>query len=93
MLNITDVKIILPKSRTSKLCAIASLIIDDCFAIHDIKVIAGKRGTFVAMPAVESSNGSFRDIAHPLDSDTRKTITERILDAYSRAVIGETPAM
>ncbi len=61
---------------------IASIIIDDCFVIHDLRVVEGHRGYFVAMPSRKLPSGDFKDIAHPLDSETREKIQEAVLKAY-----------
>ncbi|MEG1663518.1 MAG: septation regulator SpoVG [Clostridia bacterium] len=82
MLNITDIKIRIVKKEDGKLKAVASIIIDDCFAIHDIKVIAGAEGNFVAMPSRKTPDGEFKDIAHPINSETREAIRDKVLAAY-----------
>ncbi len=64
---------------------IASIIIDDCFVIHDLRVVEGHRGYFVAMPSRKLPSGDFKDIAHPLDSETREKIQEAVLKAYFQA--------
>lgn len=82
MINITDVKIRLVNSDNSKLKAIASLIIDDCFAVHDIKIIGGDNGEFIAMPSRKTPDGEFKDIVHPINSETRELMKTKILLAY-----------
>ena len=62
--------------------AVVSITIDDEFVIHDIKVIEGEKGLFIAMPSRKSSDGEYRDIAHPINSDTRKRIQDLILAKY-----------
>lgn len=62
--------------------AVASVVIDDCFAIHDIKIINGKAGLFISMPSRKTPEGHYRDIAHPLDSETRELFSKTILSAY-----------
>ena len=71
MLNITDTKVRIVKKDDSKLKAIASIIIDDCFVIHDIKVIEGNDEVFIAMPSRKTPDGEFKDIAHPINTETR----------------------
>lgn len=61
---------------------IASIILDDCFVIHDLRVVDGDRGYFVAMPSRKLPNGDFKDIAHPLNSETREMIQEAVLRAF-----------
>jgi stage V sporulation protein G len=71
-----------------KLKAFASIIIDDCFVVSDIKIIQGASGLFISMPSKKRKNGMFRDIAHPLNSETRKLIEDQIIDKY-REVLAE----
>jgi stage V sporulation protein G len=61
---------------------IASIILDDCFVVHDLRVVDGDRGYFVAMPSRKLPNGDFKDIAHPLNSETRELIQEAVLRAF-----------
>lgn len=61
---------------------IASVIFDDCFVVHDLRVVNGDRGFFVAMPSRKLPNGEFKDIAHPLNSETREMIQEEVLRAF-----------
>ena len=81
-MNITDVKIRYVKNGKGKLKALASITIDDVFVIHDIKIIDGKRGLFLGMPARKCDDGLFRDIAHPISSDAREMIENAILNKY-----------
>ena len=75
-MQITDIRI--KKVETgNRLKAIASVTIDDCFAIHELRVIEGKEGLFVAMPSRQTTDGVFRDIVHPIDQPTRKMFEER----------------
>ena len=80
-MNITDVRIRKVKDE-GKMKAVASVTFDGEFVVHDIKVIEGKNGLFIAMPSRKMSDGDFRDIAHPLLSETRNRIKDAILDAY-----------
>jgi stage V sporulation protein G len=70
-----------------KLKAFVSIIIDDCFVVSDIKIINGTNGLFISMPSKKRKNGTFRDIAHPLNNETRKKIEEKVLAKY-REVAG-----
>ena len=81
-LKITDIRIRLIPNRESKLKAVASITIDDCFVVHDIKVLEGNQGYFVSMPSRKTPNGEFRDIAHPINAETREKIQKAILEAY-----------
>ena len=80
-MNITDVRI-RKVGEEGKMKAIASVTFDDEFVVHDIKVIEGRNGLFIAMPSKKMSDGDFRDIAHPLLSETRNRIKDAILNAY-----------
>lgn len=86
MIQITDVKIRMVNAENSKLKAVASLIIDDCLAVHDIKIIDGDNGEFIAMPSRKTPSGEFKDIVHPINSDTREVMRKAIIDAYHRAL-------
>ncbi|HKL94547.1 MAG TPA: septation regulator SpoVG [Clostridia bacterium] len=90
MLNITDVRVRLVKKEDAKLRAVASIIIDDCFVIHDIKVIEGTDGNFIAMPSRKTPDGEFKDIAHPINTNTREAIREKIFEAFDKALKEET---
>ena len=83
-MEITDVRVF-PVDE-EKLKAFVSIIIDDCFVVSDIKVISGTSGLFISMPSKRRKNGTFRDIAHPLNSETRKKIEDKILARYREAV-------
>ena len=71
-----------------KLKAFVSIIFDDCFVVSDIKIIQGTNGLFISMPSKKRKNGTFRDIAHPLNSDTRREIEESVIAKY-REVLAE----
>lgn len=81
-MKISDVRIRFVKKEDSKLKAVASITIDDCFVVHDIKVIEGTEGVFIAMPSRRTSEGEFKDIAHPLNTETREALKNAILTAY-----------
>lgn len=66
--------------------AVVSITLDDVFVVHDIKVIEGEKGLFIAMPSRKSADGEYRDIAHPINSETRKLIQDRILWEYENAM-------
>ena len=83
-MEITDVRVF-PVDE-DKLKAFVSIIIDDCFVVSDIKVISGASGLFISMPSKKRKNGTFRDIAHPLNSETRKMIEDKVLARYREAV-------
>ena len=80
-MEITDIRI--RKINTdSRLKAVASITIDNCFAIHELRVIEGKEGLFVAMPSRQVSDGTFKDIAHPINAETRKLIEDFVVAKY-----------
>ena len=83
-LKISDVRIRFVKKEDSKLKAVASITIDDCFVVHDIKVIEGTDGPFIAMPSRKTNDGEFKDIAHPLNTETREELKNAILAAYEQ---------
>ena len=84
-MKITDVRI-RRIAKEGKMKAIVSITLDDEFVVHDIKVIEGEKGLFIAMPSRKTSNGEYRDIAHPINSQTREQIQEMILNEYQRAL-------
>lgn len=79
-MEITEVRVF--PVNEEKLKAFASIIFDDCFVVSDIKIIQGNNGLFVSMPSKKRKNGMFRDIAHPLNSETRRKIEDQIIDKY-----------
>lgn len=84
-MNISDVRIRVVKSDNSKIKASASITIDGCFVVHDIKIIEGSEGYFIAMPSRKTPEGAFKDIVHPLDTPTRKELSDIILKAFEEA--------
>ena len=85
-MKISDVRVRLVQKEDSKLKAVASMTIEDCFVIHDIKIIEGQEGYFIAMPSRKASDGEYKDIAHPINTDTRKQIIDAILNAFNEEV-------
>ena len=84
-MKITDVRV-RKMTREGKMRAIVSITIDDEFVIHDIKVIEGDKGLFIAMPSKKATDGEYRDIAHPINSFTRERIQSIILERYNQAL-------
>lgn len=80
-MQITDVRV-RKVARDGKMKAVVSITIDDEFVVHDIKVIEGEKGLFIAMPSRKTSDGEYRDIAHPINSATRDRIQNIILEEY-----------
>ena len=76
-------KVTLRPVSMNKVCAIASIVIDDAFVVHDLRVVNGDKGLFVAMPSRKLPNGDFRDICHPINSDSRERIQQAVLDQFS----------
>ncbi len=85
-MEITDVRV-RKIAKEGKMKAIVSITLDDEFVVHDIKVIEGEKGLFIAMPSKKASDGEYRDIAHPINSDTRDRIQSTILESYERALL------
>ena len=81
-MNITDVRV----AKEGKMKAVVSITIDEEFVVHDIKVIEGEKGLFIAMPSRKATDGEYRDIAHPINSDTRERIQRLILDKYEEVM-------
>ena len=84
MLNVTDVRITKIEGD-EKLRGFAAVVLDDCFLVSDFRVVEGEEGYFVAMPSKRKRDGSFKDIAYPLNSETRADLEQRILLAYEAA--------
>ncbi len=83
-MKITDVRVRLVSKDEAKLKAVASITIDDCFVVHDIKVIDGKDGLFISMPSRKTPDGEYKDIVHPINTDTREIIKKAVFDAYEQ---------
>lgn len=88
-MNITDVRV-RKVARNGKMKAVVSITIDDVFVVHDIKVIEGDKGLFIAMPSRKAADGEYKDIAHPINSDTRTALQELILTKYEEALESDT---
>lgn len=82
-MNITDVRV-RKITNEGKMKAVVSVTFDDEFVVHDIKVIEGQNGLFIAMPSRKSPDGEFRDIAHPINADMRARLQTAIIDEYSK---------
>jgi len=82
-MEITEVKVFTVSDE--KLRAFVSVVFDGCFMVNDIKVIQGRESLFISMPSRRRKNGQFKDVAHPLNSDTRKMIEDRVLSEYQMA--------
>jgi stage V sporulation protein G len=82
-MEITDIRIRMVDTE-GKLKAYVTLTFDECFVVHNLKIISGQAGTFVAMPSRKTKNGEYKDIAHPINSDFRNTLQSKILEEYNR---------
>lgn len=90
-MQITDVRV-RKVAKEGKLKAVVSITFDDEFVVHDIKVIEGEKGLFIAMPSKKAMDGEYRDIAHPINSGTRDRIQITILEKYKQALEEEPEA-
>lgn len=84
-MQITDIRI-RSVEKEGKMKAVVSITIDDEFVVHDIKVIEGEKGMFIAMPSRKASDGEYRDIAHPINTATRERLQNMILDKYNETL-------
>ena len=85
-MEITEIKVF--PLEEEKLRAFVSIVFDNCFMVNDIKIIRGRDGLFISMPSRRKRNGKFKDVAHPLNNETRQVIEEQILEEYERTVDG-----
>ena len=81
-MKITSVNVRKVEKEDSRMKGTASVLIDDCFAIHDIRIIEGDNGLFIAMPSRKTATGGYRDIAHPINKKKKKMFEDEILEAY-----------
>lgn len=84
-MNISDIRV-RKVEGTGKLKAIVSITIDDCFVVHDLKVLEGTDGLFITMPNRKNSKGEFKDVAHPLNTGTREKLKSAVLAAYEQSL-------
>ncbi|HHT55164.1 MAG TPA: septation regulator SpoVG [Acholeplasma sp.] len=80
-MQVTNVRIRLINTE-GRLKAVGSITLNDSFVVHDVRVLEGERGMFVAMPSKQMPNGMFRDVAHPINTETRSLIDSKVLEAY-----------
>lgn len=85
-MNITDVRV-RKIAKEGAMKAVASITLDDEFVIHDIKVIEGEKGLFIAMPSRKTAEGDYRDIAHPISREAREVVQSTILEAYENVLL------
>ena len=91
-MEITDIRL-KKVTKEGKMKAIVSITLDNEFAVHDIKVIEGEKGLFIAMPSRKAADGDYRDIAHPINQATRERIQSLILAEYDKALLEEDEEM
>jgi stage V sporulation protein G len=84
-MNITEVKVY-PSKVSGRLKAYATIVFENSFIIRDLKIIEGIKGLFVSMPSRRRKDGTFRDIVHPLNTDMRSTIEQRLIEEYHKAI-------
>ena len=84
-MKITSVSVRKIEKEGSRMKGIASVLLDDSFAVHDIRIIEGDNGLFIAMPSRKTATGGYRDIAHPINPEVRSMFEEAILEAYDKA--------
>jgi stage V sporulation protein G len=91
-MDITEVKVF--PIQEEKLKAFVSIVFDHCFMVNDIKIIQGRDGLFISMPSRKKKNGEFKDVAHPLNNETRRMIEDKVLGEYERILAerGDRPA-
>ncbi len=87
-MRVTDVRV-RKVTKEGKMKAVVSITIDEEFVVHDIKVIEGEKGLFIAMPSRKASDGEYRDIAHPINSETRERIQSLILKKFEEVMAQE----
>ena len=84
-MKITSVSVRKVEKEDSRMKGIASVLLDDCFAVHDIRIIEGDNGLFIAMPSRQTATGGYRDIAHPINQEVRKMFEDAIIGEIGRA--------
>ena len=90
-MQVTSVSVRKIEKEGSRMKGIASILLDDSFAVHDIRIIQGDNGLFIAMPSRKTATGGYRDIAHPINPDVRKMLEDAIITEYNNTEV-ETPA-
>ena len=84
-MQVTSVTVRKIEKEGSRMRGIASVLLDDAFAVHDIRIIEGDNGLFIAMPSRKTATGGYRDIAHPINPDVRKMLEDAIIEEYKKA--------
>ncbi len=83
-MNISEVRVRLVKKDEGKLKAVASVTIDDCFVVHDVKILEGQDDFFIAMPSKKMPDGEYKDIVHPLNTETREMLKKAVLEEFEK---------
>lgn len=85
-MKVTSVNVKKIEKENSRMKGIASILLDDMIAIHDIRIISGENGLFIAMPSRKTATGGYRDIAHPISSECRKMFEDAVLEEYNKEI-------
>lgn len=85
LMKISEVRVRLVKKDEGKLKAVASVTIDECFVIHDVKILEGAENYFIAMPSKKTPDGEYKDVVHPLDTETREMFKKAVLEEFEKA--------
>ena len=83
-MNISEVRVRLVKKEEGKLKAVASITIDNCFVVHDVKILEGADDFFIAMPSKKTPDGEYKDNVHPLNTETREMLKKAVLDEFEK---------
>ncbi len=83
-MNISEVRVRLVRKDEGKLKAVASVTIDNCFVVHDVKILEGTDDFFIAMPSKKTPDGEYKDIVHPLNTETREQLKKAVLDEFEK---------
>lgn len=89
-MNITEVRVRLVKKDEGKLKAVASITIDDCFVVHDVKILEGTEDYFIAMPSKKTPDGEYKDVVHPINTETRELLKNIVLAEFKKVKETET---
>lgn len=90
-MQVTSVSVRKIEKEGSRMKGIASILLDDSFAVHDIRIIQGDNGLFIAMPSRKTATGGYRDIAHPINPDVRKMLEDAIIKEYNNTEVSNEP--
>ena len=91
-MKITEVRVRLVKKEEGKLKAVASITIDDCFVVHDVKILEGTEDYFIAMPSKKTPDGEYKDVVHPINTETRELLKDVVLAEFKKVKDAEESA-